>query len=180
MNERNEQLSALIDNELDNQKTLDSLLQNTEQQDTFSRYHLIGDIMRAETPDILLDIDISAQVLEQIKSQGDWVDMTPESLPTPKKNNVLKFTKRFGQYAIAASVAGVVVLTSFMTSQTNTETDTGLEILSTVPFGGSASPVSLMAEPRISKEMVQERNEHLEALLKDHQLQIQIEPQIYP
>ncbi|KPU82310.1 anti sigma-E protein RseA [Psychromonas sp. PRT-SC03] len=177
MNEHNEQLSALIDNELDNTQILDALVQSTEQQDTFSRYHLIGDIMRAETPNILLDLDISASILTQINREKLSVQAKLDSVSPPQKNNVFKFTKRFGQYAIAASVAGVVVLASLMTSQSNDgNNNAGLEILSTVPFGGSASPVSLSTQPQESPKLIQERNEHLEALLKDHQLQIQIQP----
>ncbi len=176
MNEHNEQLSALIDNELDNTQIMDALVQSVEQQDTFSRYHLIGDIMREEAPNILLDIDLGAFVLAQIEKDNQTLEV-PVDFIKMKKNNILSFTKRFGQYAIAASVAGVVVLTSVMMSQPNgSNAHDGLEVLSTIPLGGAASPVSLRTDTQESPVLTKEQKKRTEALLKDHQLQIQIQP----
>ena len=49
-------------------------------------------------------------------------------------------------------------------------------VLSTVPFGGAAAPVSLQVAPSNTKTEIKEQNERLEALLKDHQLQLQTQP----
>lgn len=186
MKDINEKLSAVIDDELINDELIDDLLNDEESQDSFYRYHLIGDVMRDETPHQILEIDISQQIMGKIAEQS--VDALVETvvasdnvvdIPTAKakiypKNNVISFAKRFGQYAIAASVAGVVVVTSLMTSQPAIE-DTGLEVLKTVPLGG-ATPVSLQATQQQSKQAAKEYNERLDALLKDHQLQLQTQP----
>ncbi|PKG38169.1 sigma-E factor negative regulatory protein [Psychromonas sp. Urea-02u-13] len=175
MTEINEQLSSLIDNENVESKSLDALIHDKEQQDVFSRYHLIGDVMRNETA---LNIDISELVMAEIAQQPSLATVTPITATVVSEksdNNVVSFMKRFGQYAIAASVAGVVVMTSFITSQPTLENN-GIEVLNTVPFGGGVSPVSLQANKGQSKQALQDRHERLEALLKDHQLQLQVQP----
>jgi len=175
MTEINEELSSLIDNENIESKSLDALINNKEQQDTFSRYQLIGDVMRNEAP---INIDISDLVMAEISEQPVSASVTTlktEPVQQPKtENNVISFVKRFGQYAIAASVAGVVVMTSFITSQPSVE-NSGIEVLNTVPFGGSVSPVSLQANKVQTQQAIQDRHERLEALLKDHQLQLQVQ-----
>ncbi len=173
MKEINEQLSSLIDNENVESNSLDALIHDKEQQSTFSRYHLIGDVMRNESA---MNIDISEQVMAEISQQPTLATVTAiiPAQPIKAESNVISFVKRFGQYAIAASVAGVVVMTSFITSQPSVESS-GIEVLNTVPFGG-ASPVSLQANQEQTKQALQKRHERLEALLKDHQLQLQVQP----
>jgi len=175
MKEINQELSSLIDNENIDSKSLDALINNKEQQDTFSRYQLIGDVMRNETA---INIDISDLVMAEIAEQPVLASVTklePENVKQPEtESNVVSFVKRFGQYAIAASVAGVVVMTSFITSQPTVES-TGIEVLNTVPFGGGVSPVSLQATKAQTQQALQDRHERLEALLKDHHLQLQVQ-----
>lgn len=177
MKQTNEQLSSLIDNENFDSKSLDDLINDKQQQAVFSRYQLMGDVMRNEGA---INIDISEQVMAEIAKQPVSATVTPitankpEAAPIKTENNVISFMKRFGQYAIAASVAGVVVMTSFLTSQPAVE-NSGIEVLNTVPFGGGASPVSLQASQELSKQALQDRQERLEALLKDHQLQLQVQ-----
>ena len=180
----NEQLSALIDNEVVDEPLLDELIANELQQAKFSRYHLIGDVMRGEVADQSLNIDITQKVMAEIKEQAPLakvtrLDTSVNKNQSPEKSNIISFVKRFGQYAIAASVAGVVVMTTLMTSSPVVEnSDSELEVLNTVPFGGAVTPVSLQATQtnKQSKQMIKEHNERLEALLKDHQLQLQIQP----
>lgn len=185
MKENNEQLSALIDNEIVDHDVIDErllaeLIADEQQQSLFSRYQLIGDVMRGDLVDQAVNIDISEQVMADINQE-----LSVKVLPfascanKPAKSNsinVIPFFKRFGQYAIAASVAGVVVLTSLVTSQSVTENNSGIEVLNTVPFGGAVAPVSLQATPLQSKQAIKAHNERLEALLKDHQLQLQTQP----
>jgi len=174
MKEINEQLSSLIDNENIENKSLDALIEDKEQQDVFSRYHLIGDVMRNENA---MNIDVSELVMAEISQQPVLATVTPigSAQPVEVENNVISFIKRFGQYGIAASVAGAVMMTSFMTSQPSVENN-GIEVLNTVPFGGGVSPVSLKTNQEQSKQLLQERRERLDALLKDHQLQLQVQP----
>ncbi|MGB5445433.1 MAG: sigma-E factor negative regulatory protein [Psychromonas sp.] len=181
MKNMNEQLSAMVDNELIDEQLISELISNTDKQDQFYRYHLIGDVIRDDIADQVLNIDISQQVMSEIKRQGisDSVvafNASVNKKPPQTETNIVSFVKRFGQYAIAASVAGVVVLTSLMTSEpTFNEDSAGLEVLKTVPFG-AATPVSLQANKKQSELEIKEHNERLEALLNDHQLQLQTQP----
>jgi len=178
----NEKLSALIDNEVVDEALLDKLITNELQQAKFSRYQLIGDVMRSEVGEPFLNCDISQKVMAEIKEQSSpekitRLDTSADKVQSPENSNIISFVKRFGQYAIAASVAGVVVVTSLVTSPSVVESGDGtLEVLNTVPFGGSVAPVSLQAAHKQSKKVAKEHNERLEALLKDHQLQLQIQP----
>lgn len=178
----NEQLSALIDNEVVDKPLVDELITDEMQQTKFARYHLIGDVMRGEVADPLINIDISEKVMAAIKEQAPLAEVTRldtsvNKTQSSKNSNIVSFMQRFGQYAIAASVAGVVVITTLMTSPSVVENnDTGLEVLNTVPLGGAVTPVSLQANNSKSKQTIKEHNERLEALLKDHQLQLQLQP----
>lgn len=181
MKDINEKLSAIVDNELLDEQLINELITSEDKQDQFSRYHLIGDVMRGDVADQFLNIDISQQVMAEIKQQDTTDSVLAFDLPVNKKaqqteNNIVSFVKRFGQYAIAASVAGVVVLTSMMTMDPVLEKNTvGLEVLKTVPLG-AATPVSLQANKKPSLQKVKQQNERLEALLNDHQLQLQTQP----
>lgn len=177
MKDVNEQLSAIVDNEFIDQKLIDDLLINKDKQDQFCRYHLIGEVMRGDVTNQFVNFDISQQVMAEIKKQPVTAPIVElgESAE-PSENNVVSFVKRFGQYAIAASVAGVVVLASLITSEPSFENNNaGLEVLKTVPMG-AANPVSLQANKKQSQQSIKEHNERLEALLNDHQLQLQTQP----
>ncbi|TEW53148.1 anti-sigma 24 factor [Psychromonas sp. RZ22] len=174
MKEYSQELSALIDNELDDEVVINELLDDADLQEQFSRYQLIGDIMRDEGKGLDLRIDVTDSVMAAVANETQ--DKVSSTIPlTAVENNVVPFMKRFGQYAIAASVAAVVVVSSLMVNQTTDPDNNVTPVLSTVPFGGAA-PVSLQTSPAQTKSDIKERNEHLEALLKDHQLQLQTQP----
>lgn len=177
MKENNEQLSAMIDDEAINNALVDELILDEQQQSVFSRYHLIGDVMRGQDSNFS-HMDISASVMAEIDAQNSSQDKShSESVSSPQTNNVISFRKRFAQYAIAASVTGVVVLTSLMNTGPERESNLNrIEVLNTVPFGGGVAPVSLQAKRKHSPQEIKKYNERLEALLQDHQLQLQTQP----
>ena len=178
MKENNEQLSAIIDNEAIDANLVDKLLVDDQQQSLFSRYHLIGDVMRGGS-ETLIHVDVSDKIMAEINAipsvfAKSNVESTNSETAT---SNVISFRKRFAQYAIAASVTGIVVLASFITSQPQFSNNAnGIEVLNTVPFGGGAAPVSLQTQHKYSQEEIKKYNERLDALLQDHQLQLQTQP----
>lgn len=177
MKENNEQLSAIIDDEAINNALVDELILDEQQQSQFSRYHLIGDVMRGQD-NKFLHVDISANVMAEINAQNaTQIKSSNERVNSQQANNVISFRKRFAQYAIAASVTGVVVLTSLMNANPEKESHLNrIEVLNTVPFGGGVAPVSLQAKRKHSPQEIKKYNERLEALLQDHQLQLQTKP----
>lgn len=168
MKDYSEKLSSLIDNELDDAQMLDDLVNDQELQQQFSRYQMIGDAMRDEVKDDLLHIDVTDNVMAAIAQE------TPQQVDqAPAKSNVVPFMKRFGQYAIAASVAGIAVMGSIMLNNDAANRDN--PVLNTVPLG-AAAPVSLEAQNPQTEQELKEQQERLEALLKDHQLQLERQP----
>jgi len=176
MKEYSQDLSRLMDNELDNEEIIDELLDDADLQQEFSRYQLIGSVIRDEASGVDLNIDVTDAVMAAIanEAQDDVISSSPTMNTT---NNVIPFMKRFGQYAIAASVAGVVVVSSLIVNQSGETDPSVVPVLNTVPFGGIASPVNLQTTSSTQTQNdIKERNERLEALLKDHQLQLQTKP----
>jgi sigma-E factor negative regulatory protein RseA len=177
MKQYSQDISSLIDNELDDETVVNNILADTELQQQFSRYRLIGDVMRDESDGFDLRMDITADVMAAIDNELSTENVVPLTAKVKPANNVTPFMKRFGQYAIAASVAGVVVVSSLIFNQTADTDPSVAPVLNTVPFGGAVAPVSLQVTPVTTEDAVKEQNERLEALLKDHQLQLQIQPQ---
>ena len=176
MKEYAQDLSSLIDNELDEKTVINEILEDADLQQQFSRYQLMGDVMRDESSGFDLRMDVTDSVMAAIANEVQEDKVVSLDSKVKPANNVVPFMKRFGQYAIAASVAGVVVVSSLMVNQNSVTDPSTTPVLNTVPFGGAATPVSLQVAPSSTKDEIKEQNERLEALLKDHQLQLQIQP----
>jgi sigma-E factor negative regulatory protein RseA len=107
----NEQISALIDGEYDgdNNKALDALIHDQEMQDTWSRYHLIGDCLRDHLPE-----EITHQVSNHV---SDTLRNEPTIL-APQKTKQFNL-KPIAGFAIAASVAMVAIFSVQQSNETN-------------------------------------------------------------
>lgn len=69
MTERNiESLSAYIDGDLQDEKFLDTLCNDSELQEKWHRYHIIKDGLKKESPSVL-NFDISAQVMQALEDE---------------------------------------------------------------------------------------------------------------
>ena len=99
MSERNQTISALMDDE-HNPQVLESLVRDKDMQAVWSRYHLIGDCLRDPLTNNIA-IDIADRVSEQLASE-------PTILAPVKTTSAL--LKRTVGFAIAASVAMIAVL----------------------------------------------------------------------
>lgn len=181
------QISALIDNEIVDPNFLDELISDKTQQKTYSRYNLIGNVMRNDSTSQILPLDFSDNLMNAINEDAQVPANAINITTTNKKtqsvkassfnDNVINFFKRFGQYAIAASVTGVVLLTSsFTTQMTASNTITETPVFNTVPLSGTVAPVSLQTNSNQLKRSIEARSDRIEALLNDHNLQLQIQP----
>ncbi len=101
MNEQNKELlSALIDGEVDGDKTtIDALIHDQEMKDKWSRYHLIGDCLRGQLPETISGYATSCVA----DSLGD-----EPTVLAPQKSKQFNL-KPLAGFAIAASVAMVAV-----------------------------------------------------------------------
>lgn len=175
---RKEQISALFDDE----QSLESRHLGDELEHAASRYSLIGDVMRGEGQS-LIQIDIADQVAlaleqEEIYNQEPFAE---DANVTTQQNTVAisNWKKPFAQLAIAASVAAVAVI-GVQTVPKSTDTinaDPQIQNLETIPFGGTATPVSYSTEPALEtaqKGLKELEEKRLGALLIEHQRQSRI------
>ncbi|PJG59659.1 sigma-E factor negative regulatory protein [Aeromonas cavernicola] len=190
-----EQLSALIDGELSDMLA-DELAQDANLQETWGRYHLIGDVMRGEVPSHL-PLDFSDSIMARLADEPALLApsaMSKPALPASDaqqheianpapqgRHNVVPLFRRvaqqLGQYAIAASVAAAVIFgVQFYQGQDGLPAN---PVLNTIPVGGSATPVSVhypqdrsrAGQQELTEQQMQEQRERVNAFLRDHQLQ---------
>ena len=97
--DKNEQLSALVDDELDHQtkSTIDKLIGNQELQDKWSRYNLIGDCLRGNLPEQISN-NVASNVMQSLKDGP--------TILAPQKSS-RSYIKPVAGFAIAATVAMV-------------------------------------------------------------------------
>jgi len=183
-----EQISALMDGDLEQQGILDQLESDADLSGCWQRYHLIGDAMRRELPRTLhLDIaDSIASALEREPAMlappaiaVEPARMAPQTTATGSEasspGRVVSLFKMVGQYAIAASVALAVVVGVQQASR-QPQDNGELPVLPTLPLSGNASPVSLKATPAPvrqpqSEPQLIEQQRRVNAYLQDHGIQ---------
>ncbi len=182
-----EWISSAVDGALDEQ-AVSQLSSDEQSQKQWQRYHMIGDALRDELPEAI-SLDLSANIAAALDNEPEIVAPVLKSAIGDDKVNTIdnvvsissKLTpifKQFGQYAIAASVAVFAVI-GVQNYQDQSEIDNNpLPVVSTMPLVGSASPVSLQAEPASSALSQQEYNDkinmqrrRMNAYIQDHMLQ---------
>ena len=145
MNEqKREQLSALIDDELDQEASsvIDSLLEDTEAKKTWQRYHLIGDSLRGHLP-------------EHYENTVDKVSSAIASEPTilaPRKKSS-DLMKPVVGFAIAASVAAVAI---FNVQQAKQIPETGQPVIAQSSI--ATNQPSLIATTAIPQLVTQQKD----------------------
>lgn len=129
-------VSACVDNELEAFATESSFALESEEMQLWSRYHLIGQVMRDEAQH--LDIDISSRINEQIANEPAHT-----ASPAKPKSNVITFPtnpfKQFAGYAIAASVALVVLFNVGTQSPVDSQTTTLAAVTNTNSSASAAN-----------------------------------------
>lgn len=185
-----EQISALMDGDLSDAEVLNELGMDSDLQDTWGRYHLIGDAMRGDLP-VNLQLDLSDSIMAALEDEPTILApkpvetapvLQPVVAPVKTDANVVPLFRRvgqqLGQYAIAASVAAAVI---FGVQQYQGQDGVPANpVLNTIPIGGSAAPVSVhypqqdgarARQQGLTEQQMQEQRERINAFLRDHQLQ---------
>ena len=185
-----EQISALMDGDLSDAEVLNELEMDSDLQDTWGRYHLIGDAMRGDLP-VNLQLDLSDSIMAALEDEPTILApkpvetapvLQPAVAPVKTDANVVPLFRRvgqqLGQYAIAASVAAAVI---FGVQQYQGQDGVPANpVLNTIPIGGSAAPVSVRypqqdgaraRQQGLTEQQMQEQRERINAFLRDHQLQ---------
>ena len=134
---RKEQISSFMDSELtdDFSVALDHLVRNENMRKTWSRYHLVSDILQQKLP-IHFDNQLSSRISESIKKEP--------TILAPALNTVSTLLKPVLGITIAASVAAIAILgiqqyRSSEISRANTTQVAGVQ--ETVPSFRNSIPV---------------------------------------
>ncbi|MGN5290782.1 RseA family anti-sigma factor [Aeromonas sp. 11P] len=185
-----EQISALMDGDLSDAEVLNELEMYSDLQDTWGRYHLIGDAMRGDLP-VNLQLDLSDSIMAALEDEPTILApkpvetapvLQPAVAPVKTDSNVVPLFRRvgqqLGQYAIAASVAAAVIFG--VQQYQGPDGVPANPVLNTIPIGGSAAPVSVhypqqdgarARQQGLTEQQMQEQRERINAFLRDHQLQ---------
>ncbi|MDV7105168.1 RseA family anti-sigma factor [Vibrio sp. TH_r3] len=199
-----ELLSALMDGHTVDQALIEELEQNVESQDTWKNYHLIGDVMRGESPETVnwniaesvaaaLDaepahrsdssrVSVTDSTIKQI--QSDEVGATPhiESQPTPVevRRQLPAWLTQIGQVGVAACVSLVVIVgvQQYGDSESSSRAIASQPVLQTIPLTGSVEPVSLTRESvsvdKNNDAQLTEQRRRINAMLQDYELQLRL------
>ncbi|WP_286262550.1 sigma-E factor negative regulatory protein [Thalassotalea atypica] len=171
-----EAVSSLVDGEQPNNELLDQIGHDEQLSDTWEQYHLIGDIMRDEVSDNI-SLELSDNIAAAIEQEPTVLaPRASKSFTSKVKGKVVQFARPFGQMAIAASAAGLMIL-GVQTNVAENETVAPSQVVQTIPLGGIADPVSFnyTTNDRASqKQAYIEQQRRFQALLADHQQQIKL------
>lgn len=194
-NKNFESISALLDEELNSQDvdaTLESMSSQSEQVDAFSRYSLIGDVMRQEQELVtdgsfadkiqlaiadveqeqVVDNKVEEPQVVSIASHPSWGQRIAAKVQGLTQSSA---TKGMSQFAIAASVALVAVVGVSNISSTDPTANSELPAVVTAPLVGGVTPVSVASERPIDRQSANQKTQsRINSLISDHQQQLRV------
>ncbi len=173
MTEQKQRLSAYLDGEPET-GMLERILQNSELTKQWRNYHLIGDVMRNETP-AQMNLDIAANVAAALAEEPTI--LAPKArrrLVLPA--SVVQWGKQFGQYAIAAGVAAIAVIGVQQYGQTEAHSVAN-PVFQTQPLLGAPNLASYQVpglgqrNELTAEQAAKEQQQRAHAFVHDHLLQ---------
>ncbi|NQZ09177.1 MAG: anti-sigma factor [Algicola sp.] len=181
--DKKEWLSALVDSHAD-LKDLDQVINSDDNKDTWSRYHLMGDVMRGDgdSIDVNLVNSIEAAIAQEptIITLAAHRSLRQRFVESPLVQKSSHYIGRSAQFAIAASVALVSVM-GVQQYQESADDYSPLAVLQTTgPVNGNISPVSLTVNTNLAVDQrevqrdVLRQQQRINALLFDHQQQLKL------
>ncbi|MEH6593932.1 MAG: RseA family anti-sigma factor [Colwellia polaris] len=172
-----ENVSSVVDNYQQTDELFDEILNDSHLSATWQRYHLMGDVMRGDTSDVI-NLDLSSTIASAIADEPTILAPRANNNVVDKlKAKVVQFAKPFGQMAIAASAAGLMVMGVQQNSADNDVLLPETQVVKTMPFGGVAEPVSLnfqQTSRTSEKQAFIEQQRRFQALLSDHHQQVKL------
>jgi sigma-E factor negative regulatory protein RseA len=193
-NKHLESISALLDDELNHSEleaTLQQASEQSSQTDAFSRYSLIGDVLRNEQvleteSSFAANIQAAIANVEQeavedntvaekssvvdISSHANWRSRMTQKVKSFSQSSSGRSS---AQFAIAASVALVAIIGVNNMSQSNSEYSA--PVAQTTPLVTGVAPVSLGSTGVQNKPSASQLTQsRINALIADHQQQLKV------
>ncbi len=177
MTQKHENLSAIVDGELQDDNLISELHSDAELSAKWQRYHLIRHGLRKEMP-LHADFDISAQVAAALEHEPAIVAPKRTWKDLPVVASVIPFARQSGQLAIAASVAVAMVIGVQQFNQPE-ELQDFYTAPATIPgIQGGLSPVSLEQSQPVNRDDVMEQRRRIQAYLTDHKQQLRFKTSV--
>lgn len=185
-----EQLSALMDGEIPEDKTVFFLLQNQDLQTSWKGYHLIRDTLRGDL-DAVIHLDLSARIAAAIEQETVLSAITEQPTPVSESSQPLwqkirrwgslsGFGSQLAQAGLAAAVSLVVIASvqhfgDSGSSATPVESEQSPAFI-TLPLNGKTAPVSFgvpdnVFDNALDPLQIQAQRNNVSAMLKDFELQ---------
>ncbi len=158
MNVAASQLSAMVDDELDDLEidlVLRRLCRDGDLQSCWSRYHLISDVMQSHLPDVL-----APEFAERIRQA-----VAAEPLPLPAGKSLPAWYKPVTGFGLAASVV-LVALFGIKLTQTDNPLATTAPLAASNPSTSTLTPFAVRAAATVPQ--TDPSNEPVEARLSSY------------
>ncbi|MFT2092982.1 sigma-E factor negative regulatory protein [Paraglaciecola sp. 2405UD69-4] len=175
MSQKFEDLSVLVDGEVEatsssDNHLIDDVKNDTELMQKWNNYHLIRDGLRKELP-VELNFDIAANVAQALESEPAIIAPKKGWGNVPIIGRVIPFAKQGGQMAVAASVAVAMILGVQQLNQADTDTpfNAAPPILG---VQGGLSPVSYDQTRALPQTNEVEQRRKVNAYIVDHNQQM--------
>ncbi|MGQ8365079.1 RseA family anti-sigma factor [Glaciecola sp. 1036] len=176
MSQKFENLSAVMDGEVEESSVIKTISQDSEMSQKWKSYHLSRDLLRGDASEDF-GFDISARVAEALESELPIVAPKPSWKESPLMASVIPLFKQSSQFLAAACVTAVVI---FGFQSYNQPEEAQPFIAAPSPFGpiGGLTPVSLSETSSNVQNQEAKRRElqikQMTALLNDHDLQLRL------
>jgi len=170
MTQKQENLSAFVDGEVQDDNMVSSLTSDAEMAGKWQRYHLIRQGLRKELP-TQANFDISALVATALENEPAILAPKKTWRDVPVLSNVIPLVRSSGQLAIAASVAVAMVIGVQKLNQEEQQIfNPAPAVISGIQ--GGLSPVSLEQTQPVPRTDVREQQRRINAYLNDHRSQV--------
>ncbi len=152
---KNEFLSSLLDDEagdFEKRRLLDELTKNDELAQTFTRYALMGEVMRnhASGQRSTTSMSLLSRIQEELEDEPAYTGEVAVKTPAPVKTNARRFWQT-GGLALAATVAAVAVGATLFLQQPKDSTEQA-----NTPAGQAAAGLAVAAnEPAVVSTQTQ-------------------------
>ncbi len=170
MTQKQENLSAFVDGEVQDENIVSSLVDDAEMAEKWQRYHLIRQGLRKELPK-QANFDVSGAIASALESEPTILAPRKTWRDAPIVSNVIPLVRSGGQLAIAASVAVAMVIGVQKLNQEEQQIFNPAPAV--VPgIQGGLSPVSLEQTQPLPRTDVREQQRRISAYLNDHRKQV--------